>query len=56
MAAVGRPWRCRLAPERGPEEGSGSLEEIATQFGRVPLTVQRWLRWLRWIWEKELEP
>jgi hypothetical protein len=56
MAAVGRPRRCRLAAEQGAEEGRDSVEEIATQFGRVPPTVQRWLRWLRCAWEKELEP
>jgi IS30 family transposase len=31
-----------------------TVEEIATQLGRVPRTVQRWLRLIRQIWEKEL--
>jgi DNA-directed RNA polymerase specialized sigma24 family protein len=31
-----------------------TLEEIATQLGRVPRTVKRWLPLIRQIWEKEL--
>jgi DNA-directed RNA polymerase specialized sigma24 family protein len=33
-----------------------TLEEIATQLGRVPRTVKRWLQLARQIWEKELQP
>jgi DNA-directed RNA polymerase specialized sigma24 family protein len=33
-----------------------TLEEIATQLGRVPRTVKRWLQLARQIWEKELHP
>jgi DNA-directed RNA polymerase specialized sigma24 family protein len=33
-----------------------TLEEIATQLGRVPRTVKRWLQLVRQIWEKELQP
>jgi hypothetical protein len=54
MAAVGR--RGRLPAERGAEDRKGSVDESATQCGRGPGTVQRWLRWIRWTWDKELEP
>jgi DNA-directed RNA polymerase specialized sigma24 family protein len=33
-----------------------TVEEIATQLGRVPRTVKRWLQLIRQIWEKELHP
>ena len=33
-----------------------TVEEIATQQGRVPRTVKRWLQLIRQIWEKELQP
>jgi DNA-directed RNA polymerase specialized sigma24 family protein len=33
-----------------------TVEEIATQLGRVPRTVKRWLQMIRQIWEKELHP
>jgi DNA-directed RNA polymerase specialized sigma24 family protein len=33
-----------------------SVEEIAAEFGRVPRTVNRWLRLIRQTWEQELGP
>jgi RNA polymerase sigma factor (sigma-70 family) len=33
-----------------------SVEEIATQMGRVPRTVKRWLRLIRQTWQQELKP
>jgi DNA-directed RNA polymerase specialized sigma24 family protein len=32
-----------------------TVAEIATQLGRVPRTVKRWLRLIRQIWQRELE-
>jgi DNA-directed RNA polymerase specialized sigma24 family protein len=33
-----------------------TINEIADQIGRVPRTVQRWLRLIRQIWERESSP
>ena len=53
MAALGDDGLRRVALRR--LEGY-SVEEIATECGRVPRTVKRWLRLIRQTWEQELRP